>query len=497
MTGHRVGLLGLVVLLLCHEQACSSTEAMGEARAQALLDHERQGWEDRTGLDGLLRLTVLPYGVDASNQTVREYWRANEAIPSAKLTLAVDWIGPTTSSLAPPLSLRLLFHHRTNPDLRADLRLPFDSQFTVNVGAGSNGQVLFQAALFQADGQLVAVTSCKATIAPLLLSDGSGDGWGDGLVGTTGGRGDGPPVAPPDELKERFAMRGAAEVWHWYFDDLSDPDKSYRQYSQATIEGFIQGVHARKEFYYGSTDTWLYEALDMFPVTGRRVLIVGSNMPIYESICLARGAALCVTLEYNKLRYEHPHIHPFTVEEWEKARSSGQACDWSTLAVANCKFDQVWSISSFEHDGLGRYGDPIDPDADLRAMIKLRGYLAPHGELVVAVPVGPDAVFWNEGRVYGRRRLPLLLQSYTLAASFGISMQQVLAEDFPWKSRLEADPSNHEAQPVFVLRHMAHTGAAGRGAGAGEGAGNSVGRAGKGGGYSGGSGGTRRALFEL
>jgi len=463
----------LLVLLACQDKAWPLAQgAMGssalpdEAQAQVLLDHEKQGWAERRGLDEDLRITILPYGAEAGNHSVRAYWRTSDVIPSAKLTLAVEWLGARpVPALEPPLSLRLLFHHRTNSDLQADLRVPFDSEFTVNVGAGSNGHVLVQAALFDAAGRLVALASRQATIRPLLLGAASQGAACEALHGLrSSSLLEGPPVAPPGELLDRFTMQGTADLWHWYFDDLSDPDKSYRRYSEDTIAGFIQGAEMRKEFYYGSTDTWLYQALDMFPVRDRRVLIVGSNMPIYESICLAAGAALCVTLEYNQLRYEHPRIHSFTVEEWEASRRRGDNCDWDKLQVANCRFDSVWSISSFEHDGLGRYGDPIDPDADLRAMLKLREYLAPDGELLVAVPVGPDAVFWNEGRVYGRRRLPLLLQSYTLAASFGVSMEQVLAENFPWKDRLEADPSNHQTQPVFVLRQTVRTGSTGRGA---------------------------------
>ena len=30
------------------------------------------------------------------------------------------------------------------------------------------------------------------------------------------------------------------------------------------------------------------------------------------------------------------------------------------------KYDVCLSISSFDHDGLGRYGDPLDPSGDLR-----------------------------------------------------------------------------------------------------------------------------------
>jgi hypothetical protein len=64
-----------------------------------------------------------------------------------------------------------------------------------------------------------------------------------------------------------------------------------------------------------------------------------------------------VTLEYNRLEYEHPHIHTRTVEEWTRERASKVPCDWVVGSYANCKFDAIWSISSFEHDGLGRSAD--------------------------------------------------------------------------------------------------------------------------------------------
>ena len=34
------------------------------------------------------------------------------------------------------------------------------------------------------------------------------------------------------------------------------------------------------------------------------------------------------------------------------------------------KFDACVSISSYEHDGLGRYGDPLNPDGDLEEAMK-------------------------------------------------------------------------------------------------------------------------------
>ena len=43
---------------------------------------------------------------------------------------------------------------------------------------------------------------------------------------------------------------------------------------------------------------------------------------------------------------------------------------------------------------MGRYGDPVNPNADMAAMAKLRSYVKPGGVAFLAVPVGADAVFW-------------------------------------------------------------------------------------------------------
>ena len=52
-------------------------------------------------------------------------------------------------------------------------------------------------------------------------------------------------------------------------------------------------------------------------------------------------------------------------------------------------FDIALSISSFDHDGLGRYGDPIDAIADIRAMRLAQCLLKPQGLMFLTIPIGP------------------------------------------------------------------------------------------------------------
>jgi len=53
-----------------------------------------------------------------------------------------------------------------------------------------------------------------------------------------------------------------------------------------------------------------------------------------------------------------------------------------------------------EHVGLGRYGEPLDPDGDLKAVRELTRVLAPGGTLLIAVPVGRPRIQFNAHRVY-------------------------------------------------------------------------------------------------
>ena len=53
-----------------------------------------------------------------------------------------------------------------------------------------------------------------------------------------------------------------------------------------------------------------------------------------------------------------------------------------------------------EHVGLGRYGDPLDPDGDVVAMMELSRVLAPGGHLMFVVPVGRPRVQFNAHRIY-------------------------------------------------------------------------------------------------
>ncbi|XRB23655.1 methyltransferase type 11 domain-containing protein [Pseudoscourfieldia marina] len=78
-------------------------------------------------------------------------------------------------------------------------------------------------------------------------------------------------------------------------------------------------------------------------------------------------------------------------------------------------FELVVSFSGLEHDGLGRYGDPLDPDGDYAGAAEAAAMLAHGGTLLLSVPTGAvDDVEGQGHRIYGPHRFPRLVNATQL-----------------------------------------------------------------------------------
>eukprot|EP00759_Apiculatamorpha_spiralis_P015785 PhF_6_TR22338/c0_g1_i1/m.31628 len=141
---------------------------------------------------------------------------------------------------------------------------------------------------------------------------------------------------------------------------------------------------------------------DMF--RGKHIVIPGSEVPRYEVLLhMIAGVGRTTTLEYRVYDVTVPGIHLIHVNEY-----------WKSPQV----FDGALSWSNFEHDGLGRYGDPLDPEGDFKAMAELWSMIKCGGYAIVAIPTGMDCLVFNAHRVYGRLRWPKMVRGWKVVDGY-------------------------------------------------------------------------------
>ncbi|WP_162525196.1 DUF268 domain-containing protein [Rariglobus hedericola] len=89
--------------------------------------------------------------------------------------------------------------------------------------------------------------------------------------------------------------------------------------------------------------------------------------------------------------------------------------DLCALPFADKSVASLSCLHVIEHVGLGRYGDPLDPDGDIKAARELVRVLAPAGHFLFVTPVAEIAsVEFNAHRIYSFEAVMALFPSLKL-----------------------------------------------------------------------------------
>jgi hypothetical protein len=96
---------------------------------------------------------------------------------------------------------------------------------------------------------------------------------------------------------------------------------------------------------------------------------------------------------------------------------------------ADESLESVSSLHAVEHFGLGRYGDPIDPNAWAQAMLALARVVAPGGRLYFSVPVGRERLRFNAHRILAPRTVLEHFRSLELVSFSGVNDSGELCPD--------------------------------------------------------------------
>ncbi len=89
--------------------------------------------------------------------------------------------------------------------------------------------------------------------------------------------------------------------------------------------------------------------------------------------------------------------------------------------------DSISCLHALEHFGLGRYGDPLDPEGHVKGLQNIAKLLKLSGRLYLSVPIGLERIEFNANRVFCPERM------VELAKQTGFVLDQLawIAKDQP------------------------------------------------------------------
>jgi len=93
-------------------------------------------------------------------------------------------------------------------------------------------------------------------------------------------------------------------------------------------------------------------------------------------------------------------FYDYRPEEIELDNFSCEHADITQLPFDNDSIDSLSCMHVVEHIGLGRYGDPLDVDGDLKAIEELKRVVSIGGNLLFVVPIGKAKIMFNAHRIY-------------------------------------------------------------------------------------------------
>ena len=94
------------------------------------------------------------------------------------------------------------------------------------------------------------------------------------------------------------------------------------------------------------------------------------------------------------------HYYEYRPPEFKFDNLTVKSADILKMTFENGSVASLSCMHVVEHIGLGRYGDALDPQGDLKAMAELERILAPRGHLFFVVPVGRPKLQFNAQRIY-------------------------------------------------------------------------------------------------
>ncbi|MFA6463639.1 MAG: DUF268 domain-containing protein [Candidatus Paceibacterota bacterium] len=88
--------------------------------------------------------------------------------------------------------------------------------------------------------------------------------------------------------------------------------------------------------------------------------------------------------------------------------------DLHNLPFESNTIKSISCMHTIEHIGLGRYGDPIDSNGDIKAINELKRVVVKDGSLLFVTPVGKPKIEFNAHRIYSYEQIVSYFDGFEL-----------------------------------------------------------------------------------
>lgn len=173
--------------------------------------------------------------------------------------------------------------------------------------------------------------------------------------------------------------------------DAQEYQKLNRRSNFIIQEQYIWPVIGDKYAYAGTIGNYFWQDLWAAKlVIGSKIkqhLDIGSRLDGFISHLLAANIDVTM-IDVREFPSDIEHLHTIV----DDATYLHQIPDESIESMS--------ALCSLEHFGLGRYGDPIDPEACFKCFDNIQKKLKKDGRLYISLPIGKERVEFNAHRVF-------------------------------------------------------------------------------------------------
>ncbi|MBN1898234.1 MAG: DUF268 domain-containing protein [Spirochaetes bacterium] len=202
----------------------------------------------------------------------------------------------------------------------------------------------------------------------------------------------------PEKLKAEFRKGFYPHRPAFWLEDISYQRTSIKPDIEKCLSEIKKG---RRQFSYPDHDALVFRILKKVikKYDLKQGADIGCASGYFPAMQIACGIEKCDIFEIRDLKIEHPKIE-VRIE------------DLSVKKTLKPRYDLITCLSTVEHIGLGRYGDPLDPRGDIQMAENIFQLLKPGGIVLISFPVGKGSVVFNAHRIYSGYRIDQLLKDF-------------------------------------------------------------------------------------